>query len=350
MIMSQKANIALFIPHGGCPNNCSFCNQRRISGQQTPPAGEKVVKELERALAFCNEKRQTEIAFFGGSFTALEREYMVSLLQAAQPFLGQKGITGIRISTRPDAITPEILTILKNHGVTAIELGAQSTNNEVLAKNKRGHKAYHIEEAARLIREQGFELGLQMMTGLYGSTPQIDRQTAMDLLALSPVTMRIYPTVVFPETQLYDWTQEGLYTPPTLDETVALCSELLLLCESSGVRVIRLGLHGDSSVSGGIGPVHPALGELCLSYIYWQTVCRLLPKGWKRIQVQVHPSRLSQMIGQQKSNLKKLAAMGVACTVVPNEKLPSDMIGITRKENFHVPEIFGSTGLQILSR
>ncbi len=348
--MGKKANIALFIPHAGCPNACSFCNQRLISGEQTAPSAQEITKQLEQGLAYLNPANSTEIAFFGGSFTALEQDYMVSLLQAAQPFLGQKGITGIRVSTRPDAITYDVLQLLKSYGVTAVELGAQSTNDEVLRLNRRGHTYEDIVNAATLIKEQGLELGLQMMTGLYGATEGSDRQTAQDLIALSPKTVRIYPTVVFPNTHLYELYEKGLYAPQTTEQAVALCSELLILFEQAGVSVIRLGLHGDSSLKGGVGPVHPALRELCLGELFYNAICQILPHNWNAVTVLVHPSRISQAVGQNRKNITRLAEKGILCKVVGEEGIPPNSVGITRKENSHVPEILGSTGLQIISR
>lgn len=349
MTMTKKANIAIFIPHAGCPHQCSFCNQRKISGQWSAPTPLQVQEQLAQAVANLSPLRPAEIAFFGGSFTALEREYMVSLLEVAHSFLGGN-ITGIRVSTRPDAITKEIVSLLQQYGVTAVELGAQSTNDAVLAMNRRGHTREDIIKASQMIHQAGLELGLQMMTGLYGSSPQLDKQTALDLLACSPKTMRIYPTVVFPETHLYTLYQQGEYTPPTLEETIPLCSELLLLCHSQGVSVIRLGLHGDSSLEGGIGPCHPALREVCQSHVYYETVCRLLPVGWHTVTLRVHPTCLSQAIGQKRENINRWAEIGCICNVVGDHSIPPHGIGIKRKENFHVPEILGSTGLQILSR
>lgn len=348
--MGTKANIALFIPHAGCKNACSFCNQRLISGEKTVPTARDITKQLTQAVSCLNPAHSAEIAFFGGSFTALERDYMISLLQAAHPFLGQKGITGIRVSTRPDAITYDVLQLLKNYGVTAVELGAQSTNDDVLRRNRRGHTYQDIVNAANLINEQGLELGLQMMTGLYGADEEIDYQTARNLIALSPKTVRIYPTVVFPDTYLYELYERGVYAPQTIEQAVSLCSNLLVLFQQADIAVIRVGLHGDSSLNGGVGPVHPALRELCLGELFYNTIIKILPQDWKEVTVQVHPSQVSQAVGQNKKNITRLAEKGVLCKVVGEESVPKNSVGITRKENSHVPEILGSTGLQIISR
>ncbi len=171
--MKNKANIAIFVPHAGCPHRCSFCDQRMISGTDTPPSSQEVTHLLNKAVAGLKEGITAEIAFFGGSFTAIPRPQMEGLLAAAFPFVDGQKITGIRCSTRPDAIDEEVLTVLKRYGVTAVELGAQSMDDRVLSLNHRGHTAKDVETAARLIRQSGLELGLQMMTGLYGATVEV---------------------------------------------------------------------------------------------------------------------------------------------------------------------------------
>ncbi len=304
---------------------------------------------LNQAVAGLSPDISAEIAFFGGSFTALDEEYMTGLLAAAHPFVGRHGITGIRVSTRPDAISLPILHRLKQYGVTTVELGAQSTDDRVLQANHRGHTARQISQAASLVRDEGFALGLQMMTGLYRADEESDRQTARDLLAMKPDMVRIYPTVTLPGTGLYTLYTRGEYTPPTLEQTVALCSELLLLFESAGVPVIRLGLQGDPSAQGGIGPCHPALRELCEGEIYFQTIQGLLSGEGGTVTLFVHPTCRSKLVGQRKINLHRLTRLGWHCLVVEDPSLPPHTIGISRKENSYVPEIFGSTGLQIVS-
>ena len=165
----KKGNISVFVPHIGCPQKCSFCNQNTITGSHSVPTPDDVKNAVETALL--KTEYEYEIAFFGGSFTAIERAYMISLLETAKPYIESGKIKGIRCSTRPDAIDDEVLSLLKSYGVTAIELGAQSMNDAVLSANLRGHTADDVRNASRLIKKYGFELGLQMMTDLYLSTP-----------------------------------------------------------------------------------------------------------------------------------------------------------------------------------
>ena len=193
----RKTNISIFVPHIGCPQKCSFCNQNTITGQAKPATAEDVVKAVETAIDNNKDgKFKYEIAFFGGSFTAVDRDYMISLLEAAQPYLKSGDVDGIRISTRPDFIDKDVLSILSKYGVTAIELGAQSMNDKVLKANLRGHTSEDVKNACALIKKSGFELGLQMMTDLYTSTRGIDFATAREFAKLKPKTVRIYPTVV----------------------------------------------------------------------------------------------------------------------------------------------------------
>ncbi len=190
-----------------------------------------------------NGKTEREFAFFGGSFTAVPRAYMLALLQAVQPYLQSGAYNGIRISTRPDAVDAEILALLKQYGVTAIELGAQSMQDGVLRRNGRGHTARQVAEAAERISAAGFSLGLQMMTGLDGDTPVGCRETAVRLAALEPETMRIYPAIVMEGTELARRWRAGMYEPMSLECAVNLCADLLDFFEQRQIRVIRLGLH-----------------------------------------------------------------------------------------------------------
>ncbi|MBS7360263.1 MAG: radical SAM protein, partial [Oscillospiraceae bacterium] len=237
----KHANISLFVPHAGCPHQCSFCNQKTISGavhELTPWA---VTETLEKACKDNLNPETTEIGFFGGSFTAINREYMISLLDAAKPYIEKGLFSGIRVSTRPDAIDRDILSVLKEYKVTAIELGAQSTDEEVLLLNRRGHTREHIINASELIKEYGFSLGLQMMTGLLGDTDEKSIKTCKDIISLRPDTVRIYPTIVLEGTYLGDLYKKGEYTPQTVDEAVNLCSVLLKMFYDENIKVIRLG-------------------------------------------------------------------------------------------------------------
>lgn len=318
----KHKNIAFFIPHLGCPHRCSFCDQQTISSSAAAPSAEEVRQTLLAASAGIADKQDTEIAFFGGSFTAIPQSAMCAYLEAAQPFLGEGGFGGIRISTRPDAISGEILSLLKQYGVTTIELGAQSMKDEVLLKNGRGHTAADVERASRFIKSHGFALGLQMMVGLPGDTEPADtRYTAKALLALSPDSVRIYPTVILPHTRLAEWYQTGEYIPMAFDTAVSVCAELLLLFHQNGVPVIRLGLHDSLEVAvqhiGGI--YHPAFRELCENAIYLDRAqAALLGKIPGRYTVEVRPDCISKMAGQHRKNLRALEKAGYTLRIRGN--------------------------------
>ena len=313
----KHVNVALFVPHLGCPHTCVFCNQRTISGQTQPLTPERIRAACETARACEHDVANSEIAFFGGSFTAIDRQEMIACLEAARPYVG-RDFGGVRISTRPDCVDDEVLSLLREYGVTAIELGAQSMDDTVLALNGRGHTAEDTSAACERIRRYGFSLGLQMMTGLYGSDAEKDRQTARRFVELRPDTVRIYPTVVLEHTKLADLWRRGEYVPPSLEDSVALCASLLRLFRANGIRVIRLGLHSGGNVEEGnlAGVYHPAFGELCESRIFRDMAeerLRALPAGaYTR---RVNPRDLSKMIGQKKSNLAYFRARGYDVTV-----------------------------------
>ena len=178
-------NVAIFVPHVGCPQQCSFCDQRAITGGAQVPTPQQVWDTAQAAAAHLGDRvGETEIAFFGGSFTAIPREQMLSLLAPAKAAVERWGFRGLRCSTRPDAVDGEVLSLLKAHHMVAVELGAQSMDEEVLRRNRRGHTPADTAQAAGRIKAAGLELGVQMMTGLYGSTPEQDLETARALIAL----------------------------------------------------------------------------------------------------------------------------------------------------------------------
>lgn len=319
----KKYNVSIFVPHAGCPNNCSFCNQKTISGKSVPPTEEDVVSacEIAKKTAPSNEG---EIAFFGGSFTAIDREYMLKLLKSAYPYVKEGFFKGIRISTRPDCIDEEVCSVLREYGVTSVELGCQSMDDEVLRKNLRGHTSSDAENAVKILRSFGFETGLQMMTGLYGSSTEKDMETAEKIIALKPDTVRIYPTIVLENTLLEKKYKAGEYKVMSLDETVELASKLLMMFEENDIAVIRTGLHSGGNVEEGYvaGAYHPAFKELCESRIYLEKINEQIRKlSASDIVISVPKGALSQAIGQKKSNKKRIENMGFSVRFCEDETL-----------------------------
>lgn len=330
--MSVKhANISIFVPHVGCPNMCSFCNQRHITGSRKAPTSADVDKAVLDALKSKNyNPKTTEIAFFGGSFTAINRNYMLRLLRRAGKYVENGTVSGIRISTRPDAISREILDILKEHHVTAIELGAQSMSDSVLRKNNRGHNAGDVRNASKLIKEYGFSLGLQMMTGLYGDTDANAVKTAESIAELKPDTVRIYPTIVLKDTDLAAMYIEKIYTPQTLENAVKLAAKLLMIFERENIPVIRLGLHSIEKDAYIAGPWHPAFSELCQSEIYFQKIKDTLKEKGNYI-IYVKKGAVSKATGQRRSNLEALKKCGYNCKIMTDDSLKGYEI-IVREE------------------
>lgn len=280
---------------------------------ETPVTPEQVTALCQDSIASLPPDREAEIAFFGGSFTALSRQTMTDLLEAAFPFVEKGPFAGIRISTRPDCIDPEILALLARYQVRAIELGAQSMDDFVLEQNKRGHTAKDIENASHLIRESGFSLGLQMMTGLFASDPEKDWRTAEELAKLQPETMRIYPTIVLAGTQLAQWYEKGLYHPQTLSEAVTLGAGLLGFFEEKSIPVIRMGLHDEPSLrrSRIAGPYHPAFRELCEGRLMAFRAEKILKnQGTGHYQMGVSAGGVSKMLGHGAFPVEYLHSLG----------------------------------------
>lgn len=329
----SHANISIFVPHLGCPNRCSFCDQNIITGTVKLPSSEDVENAVNTAKSSVRyNPKTTELAFFGGSFTAIDREYMLELLAVASQFVKSCDICGIRISTRPDCINTEILEILKEFNVSAIELGAQSMCDEVLTLNNRGHNSCDVKKASELIKSYGFSLGLQMMTGLYRSTYEIDKFTAEEIIKLKPDTVRIYPTITLSGTYLESLAKSGEYIPPTLEDTVQLCAELLDLFELHNIKVIRTGLHTIEQERYVTGPWHPAFRELCDSKRYYNKIIKLLPQKGEYI-LHVNPKEISKVTGNKKANILNLEELGYKVNVKGDDSLEPMQVTFERMNN-----------------
>ena len=303
--------IPVFVPHLGCPNDCVFCNQRRISGQAKPATPETVARAIGSLPDGLPEDVPVQLAFYGGSFTAIPEADQNVLLEAAAPLLDKYEQASIRVSTRPDCINSRSLQRLGAYGVKTIELGAQSMCPDVLAASRRGHTAEDTVKAARLVKASGMELILQMMTGLPGDTSAKSVETAEKLIALCPDGVRVYPTVVIRDTLLYNMWQRGIYKEHTVEDAVALCAQLYKHFEKSGIPIIRMGLNPTEDLSGGdavCGAYHPAFGELVFSRIYLERALACMrPMGSiKRVTLGVSKNRVSCMVGHAKSNIEAL--------------------------------------------
>ena len=302
----RRRIVPVFVPHLGCPNDCVFCDQRTISGSLRPVRPADVRRTLEEAQAACGD---AELAFYGGSFTAIPEAEQRSLLEAAQPFLASGCLRSIRVSTRPDAITPDKLALLKEYGVQTVELGAQSMDDRVLRLCGRGHTAAATADAAALVREAGLDLILQMMTGLPGADRESDLSTGERLTALKPDGVRIYPTVILRGTALERLWREGKYKSHTVREAVELCAPIVDGFLRAGIPVLRLGLNPTEALSGGEavgGAYHPALGELVYGKLYLEkarAAIRALPRLPRRLTLLVSENRISRMTGLRGSNL-----------------------------------------------
>ena len=304
--MSARNRIyPVFIPHLGCPHACVFCNQHEITGA----AAEEALRKLNSLTENPPQGAAYELAFYGGSFTALPTEQQLRYLEAAGRARDCGAVSSIRLSTRPDAVTPEILERLKRYGVGTVELGAQSMQEAVLRASGRGHSAEDVRRASAMIREAGLSLVLQMMTGLPGDDDDGAVDTARQLIALKPDAVRIYPTVIVRGTELERLWRRGIYQEHTVEDAVRVCARLLPLFQAAGIPVIRLGLNPTDELSGGAalaGAYHPALGELVRGRVLRNRVERQLAemncKG-EAVTIRVPEKLLSQMLGQKRCNV-----------------------------------------------
>lgn len=324
-------NISVFIPHAGCPNMCSFCNQNKISGAEKAPSADEVYSVCRNQFENMPDRSNTEIAFFGGSFTAIPHDYMVSLLECVQPFIYDGGFDGIRISTRPDCIDENILDILKKYNVKAIELGCQSMCDDVLTMNNRGHNSEAAVKSSELIKSYGFELGLQMMTGLYGSSYEKDILTAKRICRINPDTVRIYPTVILKGTKLDELYQSGRYITHDIEYMVDLCSEIMHMFNEKGIRIIKCGLHSSETVEEDMtgGYYHPAFRELCESRIFRNAIENALSSyAEKEFVIYVSGRNISRATGHKRSNAEYFRKSGISLRIKPDNTLADDEFAV----------------------
>lgn len=259
--------IPIFISHQGCPHQCVFCNQHRITGQAASGIGPaEVAMAIDEALTWPRRHPEAEVqvAFYGGTFTGLARSRQTELLGAVAPYLVAGRVGGIRLSTRPDSLTPADAAFLARHGVTTVELGVQSMTPAVLDFCQRGHTAADVAQAVAALRQAGVKVGIQLMVGLPGETPATLMASAQQVVGLAPDFIRIYPTVVVAGSELATWHATGRYRPLTLGRAVVLAARLKALFGQAAIPVVRMGLHDTPGLAAGIvaGPHHPAFGEL----------------------------------------------------------------------------------------
>lgn len=314
--MKKHVNIPIFIPHLGCPNDCVFCNQRTISGH-TDYKPENVRDEILAALETIDTDKEVQIAFFGGSFTGIDRQEMIYLLSVANEFISCGRVSSIRLSTRPDYIDKEVLEILKKYGVETIELGIQSISDKVLEHSKRGHTAKASYDAMKLVVKYDFELVGQMMIGLPESTLEDEVATAKAICSAGACAARIYPTVVFRDTALCEMAMSGGYRPLELHEAVMRTKAAKSVFISENVECIRVGLQSGENLDDEskvfAGDYHSAIGELVDNEIYYDVICEYIRKRsledairGRDIVISVAKGEVSKVVGQKKAIKRRL--------------------------------------------
>ena len=328
--------IPFFIPHAGCPHQCVFCDQKSITGKSAAPEPSSLPSTITSYLATASSGGPVQVAFYGGSFTALPIEKQKAYLTAVLPFITSGQVEQIRLSTRPDAVTPGILTLLERCHVRTVELGAQSMDDEVLLLSGRGHTVAHTISAVTLLRDRGFIIGLQLMPGLPGDTVERFHETVSSVISLRPDLVRLYPALVIRDTPLAGLYRSGRYTPLPLNNAVELCGRALARFEQAGIEVARIGLQSTKELErpGTVlaGPWHPAFRQLVESSRFLESMRALLPPGCVSgpVTFAVSPRDLSSAIGQNRRNIHAIRdRYGRDATIIADPALPR---GAVRKD------------------
>ena len=325
-LSKTHTNIPIFIPELACPHQCVFCNQMKISGMPAIPSPNEIRNIIETHLKTIPKERTIQIAFFGGSFTGIPIDLQQKYLKEAFHYIEKKEVESIRISTRPDYINEEILIMLKKYGVKSIELGAQSTDEYVLKKSGRGHSFSDIQNAAKLIKDYNFELGLQMMIGLPGDTLEKSNETAHNIVNLKADNTRIYPTLVVKDTALEIMFNQGKYKPLSLQEAIFQTKEIVKIFESAKVNILRIGLHASEDLIEGknlvAGPIHRSFKELVMTEFWFDIlVDKLKNSQEKELGITVNPSQYNFAIGYEGKNKKHFYNLGVNLKFKTNKLL-----------------------------
>lgn len=304
----KKRIIPIFVPHRGCPHDCIFCNQKKITGVSTDITSEDVRNIVEEYLTTIDNDASVEIAFFGGSFTAIDIEIQRSLLSVAKEYIDKGLVHDIRMSTRPDCIDQNILSMLKEYKVSIIELGVQSLDEDVLRDSIRGHHTEEVFNSSKLIKENNIQLGLQMMVGLPSDTEEKCINTAKKFIDLNPDCVRIYPTLVVKETGLEDLLSRNKYNPFSLEESIQIVKKLLALFYVNNINVIRVGLQATDDIQLGKavvdGPYHPAFRELVEGEMIKDYINYIVKENKVRssVVIKTNKKNVSKIIGNKKCN------------------------------------------------
>lgn len=327
----MHVNIPIFVSHAGCPNDCVFCNQRKITAKVDAMTTREVSEQVDAYTSTLEEDTWTELAFFGGSFTGIETALQESYLKLAYEYKRTGRINAIRLSTRPDYISPEVLERLKTYEVDIIELGVQSLMDEVLMASNRGHSVSDVYTAVDLIKAYGFQLGIQLMVGLPEDTKEYSILSSKLAALLKPDFVRIYPTLVIRETELATLTNRGEYHPLTIDEAVDRTKEMVIVFLKSQIPVIRIGLQPTDLIAEGkevlYGPFHPAFRQLVEGAYFLDLIKSGLseidpsPDSSQNILILCNPKDLSQVVGHKRRNILELRKAFPKLRVIPDRNI-----------------------------
>ena len=332
--------IPIFLPHAGCPHQCVFCNQTSITGVgRDTVSPEKVERQIHEFLKYKgNDRRPVQVAFYGGNFLGLEKEYIERLLNVSAKFINNKEIDAIRFSTRPDTIDHDRIEIIKNYPVTTVEIGVQSMDDRVLAMAKRGHSASDTQRAVALLKDRHYQIGLQMMVGLPEEDEAGSLSTAHRIGELKPDFVRIYPTIVLKNSLLARWYENGTYRPWSLERSIEHVKTLYLFFKKKNIPVIRMGLQASEDLDSGAavlaGPYHPAFGHMVHSKIFLDMATAILEKEKifnDKVTLNVHPQSIPKMRGMKNSNVDTLKRRFrlKSLEIVPDPTLGEDALAIS---------------------
>lgn len=246
-------------PHP-CPGECIFCPDYEgmpVSYLPDEPGAmralhhefdpyDQVAARIQALYEIGHPTDKIELLVLGGSWSAYPQKYQEWFLRRCFEAMNetesgtlakaqalnetaQHRNVGLTIETRADLVTRAEVERLRKLGVTKVQMGVQSLNDEILALNKRGHTAQETRQAVALLRAAGFKIVLHWMPNLLGATLESDKEDFAHLWEwLSPDELKIYPTQLLEGTELFTYWERGEYKPYTTDELIKLIADIKL--------------------------------------------------------------------------------------------------------------------------
>jgi histone acetyltransferase (RNA polymerase elongator complex component) len=299
--------VPIFLPHLGCSDRCIYCDQGCITDVHSDDLSSLIKKSLE------NVKGNYEVGLFGGNIFNIEPSVLKMLFKYFDDF--SERISNFRISTKPIPLNEETIRILKENRVTVVELGMPVFNDDILKKLHRGHTIEDLYRAFYLLKDRGFHVAIQVMVGLPDEMKNDVKETAMQIIRLSPYYIRIYPLVVLKNTPLHRMYESGFFVPVQFEEAIERATYIYLSALKHGIKTVKMGLTDNELIKDSVvaGQFHPALGYIVKSQAFYLAIKANIDAASLKgdVTVKLNSADIPHLIGHRRVNIKKFKEQGI---------------------------------------